>query len=367
MTKPIRVLHVFGNLNSGGAESRTMDIYRAIDKSKIQFDFAIHTEEECFFTKEVESLGGKIYHFPRFKGINYYSYNNAWDLFLKKHKEYKIIHGHQTSTGFIYLKKAKKYGLPLRIAHARNSNKDSIFKRYTCKLSRYYSSNMLAVSKIAGESEFGKKAVEEGIVKVIPNAIDASKYSFDPKMRTEKRIELGIQNNFVICHIGRFHQQKNHQFLLKIFKEILNKREDAKLVLIGDGSLRSEIEQQIELLGIKDSVILTGIRSDVPDLLHAMDMLLFPSLFEGLPGVVLEAQAAGLPCIISNTITDEVKITDLVKYVSLKESPLYWSEKVIELSKELNRKNTFNEIYQAGFDIKSVAQWYQNFYYSSIY
>lgn len=361
-SKPIRVLHVFGRLNSGGAESRTMDIYRSIDREKVQFDFAIHTEEDCFFTNEVKALGGRIYSFPRFNGKNYFSYRKAWNRFFREHREYKIIHGHQTSTGFIYLKEARKYNLPIRIAHSRNSNKDSILKKYTCKLAKFYATHLFAVSKLAGISEFGKRTIQKGKVKIIPNAIKANKYSLNQEVRKEKRKELGVENNFVICHIGRFHPQKNHEFLLQVFKCIKYKRDDIKLVLIGDGPLKDQIEKKVLELGIEDSVIMAGIRTDVPQLLQAMDVLLLPSFFEGLPGVVLEAQAAGLPCVISDKITDEVKITDLVEYISIDKSEECWAEKVMRLSEGFERRNTYNEIVQSGYDIESVAKWYQEFY-----
>ncbi len=180
------------------------------------------------------------------------------------------------------------------------------------------------MSKLAGISEFGKKAVDSGKVIVIPNAIDTKKYFYDGDKRNRKRFELGLQDYFVVGHIGRFHPQKNHKFLLEIFKCIKEKQEKSKLVLVGDGPLRSQIENQIQKLGIEDSVMLLGSRSDVPEILQAMDVLVFPSLYEGLPGVVLEAQAAGLPCIVSDTVTEEVAITNLVKYLSLKREPYYW-------------------------------------------
>lgn len=362
MESSIRVLHVFGSLDMGGSESRTMDIYRTIDRKKVQFDFAIHTSEEVFFSNEIESLGGKIFRFPRFNGKNYFSYKKAWVNFLKENPKYKIIHGHQTSTGFIYLKVAKKNNIPLRIAHSRNSNKDNLIKKYTCKISRYYATNLFAVSKLAGVSEFGNKAVRSGKVKIIPNAIDAMKYSYNPEVRKKKRKELGIEDNFIICHIGRFHPQKNHKFLLDCFQYIKSKNNNVKLILIGDGPLKNDIQKEIFDRGIENSVILTGIRSDVPELLQAMDVLVFPSFYEGLPGVVLEAQASGLPCVISDTITDEVKITDLVEFVSLKESAKYWAEKTLTFQQDLQRRNTFEEFVKEGYDIRSVAKWYEEFY-----
>ncbi|WP_280770887.1 glycosyltransferase family 1 protein [Salipaludibacillus daqingensis] len=359
-----RVLHVFGRLDSGGAESRTMDIYRCIDKTKVQFDFAIHTEDECFFSEEIRSLGGKIFHFPRFTGKNYFEYKNSWLNFFKSHQQYKIIHGHQTSTGFIYLNEAKKNGIPKRIAHARNSNKDSSIKKYTTRLTRFYATDLLAVSKLAGISEFGKKFVNKGTVKIIPNAIQVNKYSFNNQMRIEKRLELGLINELAVVHIGRFESQKNHDFLLRVFKEAVRKSRNLKLFLIGNGPAIEMVKAKIQQLGIENKVQLLGIRSDVPEILQAMDILLFPSLFEGLPGVVLEAQASGIPCVISENITDEVKITNLVKYVSLSKSPDYWADILLRYSQKFKRINTYSDIVEAGYDIQSVSNYYEELYLS---
>lgn len=362
MSELIRVLHVFGRLDSGGAESRTMDIYRQIDRSKVQFDFVIHTEDKCFFTDEVKSLGGEIYSFPRFNGKNYLQYRKKWNEFFKKHPEYRIVHGHQTNTGFVYLREAKLNNVPVRIAHSRNSNKDNLIKKYICKLSKLYATHLFAVSKIAGISEFGESTVNKGFVKILPNAINAKKYSYNPEIRKQKRSELGIKDELLIIHIGRFHPQKNHMFLLGIFNHILKSEPDAKLLLVGDGVLKNQIMKKISDLQIAKSVIIAGTRSDVPELLQAADMLLFPSLFEGLPGVVLESQAAGLPCIISDRITEEVKITDLVKYVSLEECAEYWAEISINSVSKADREDASKKIVEAGYDIKSVSKWYERYY-----
>ena len=366
MREPIRVLHVFGRLDSGGAESRTMDIYRQIDKSKVQFDFAIHTEDKCFFTEEVKSLGGRIYSFPRFNGKNYFEYRTKWNEFFKKHPEYRIVHGHQTNTGFVYLREAKLNNVPVRIAHSRNSNKENFIKKHICKLSKLYATHLFAVSKVAGISEFGESAVNKGLVRILPNAIDAKKYSYDEETRKSKRLELGIGNEPVIIHIGRFHPQKNHLFLLDIFSQVIKKEPRAKLLLVGDGLLRSEIIKKISELKIDNSVILTGIRSDVPELLQAADALLFPSLFEGLPGVVLEAQATGIPCIISDSITDEVRITELVKFISIDYDAHYWADELITSLSDIIRRNTYSEIKEMGYDIQNVALIYETFYTQSI-
>jgi glycosyltransferase involved in cell wall biosynthesis len=363
MSNPIRVLHVLGNLNQGGAESRIMDIYRAIDKSKVQFDFAIHTEQDCFFSKEVLELGGRYYIFPRFDGKNYFEYRRAWKDFFNVHKEYDIIHGHMTSTAFIYLKIAKLNNVKIRIAHARSAGKVSLLRKYLSKLSKINATNLLAVSKLAAISEFGKQALSKGEISIIPNAIDAEKYKFNPQKRNEVQSNLNIKNKLVIGHIGSFRYPKNHTFLIDIFKEIRIKRDDAVLLLIGDGELKENIEKKVSALNIQESVFFLGNRSDVPLLLQAMDALLFPSIYEGLPGVVLEAQASGLPCIISDAITNEVNITSYVEFISLSESANFWAEKVIANSYK-KREDTFLNFVEKSYDIKSVTKWYENFYLS---
>lgn len=364
---PIRVLHVFGGLDSGGAESRVMDIYRQIDKNKVQFDFLIHTEKKGFFEDEIKRMGGRIFRVPRLGMKTFFSYSRALNGFFEKHSEYRIIHGHILSTAFIYQRVAKKHNVPVRIAHSRcgsrtQLNIENMIKEFFKRFARFYVTDKFAVSKIAGISAFGKHSVDIGEVKILPNAIKAKKYLYDDEVRNKLRSEFKINNKFVIGHIGRFQHQKNHNFIIDIFNEVHKQNTESVLILVGDGELKNEVEDKVSKLKLCESVIFTGVRSDVPDILQAMDVLLFPSFFEGLPGVVLEAQAAGLPCIISDRITDEVKITDLVEYVSLEKDEKYWTEEAMNFSKGFQRRITYNEIVKAGYDIESVAMWYEEFY-----
>lgn len=369
--EPLRVLHVFGGLDSGGAESRTMDIYRKLDKDKVQFDFLIHTNKKGFFEDEILNMGGRIHRVPRLSFKTIFAYSNAVKNFFNSHPEYKIVHGHMLSTAFIYLKIAKSKGVPVRIAHSRSGSraqKDVVakIKNFTDKLSRLHATHLFAVSKLAGYGAFNKKRVESGEVKIIPNAIDSKRYNFNENKRNEIREKLGLNNNLVIGHIGRFSPQKNHLFILNVFTEIQKNQPKSKLVLIGDGPMQSQIKEKITALDLEDSAFLLGVREDVQDLLQAMDVLLFPSTHEGLPGVVLEAQAAGLPSVISDTITDEVKITDLVKYISLTMEKDDWAKEVINMVMETERENTHESIVKVGYDIASVAKWYESFYLDSI-
>src|SRR5699024_10054772 len=362
MNEPIRVLHVFGRLDAGGAESRVMDIYRQIDKTKIQFDFVIHTEDECFYSKEVRELGGKIHSLTRFNGKNYFQYKKEWKKLLENNPEYDIIHGHQTTTAFVYLKIAKKMRRSVRIAHARNSNKESLFKYFSSKLSKFFATHLFAVSKEAAISEFGKREIKNKNVFTIPNAINAKKYTFNRKVRNEIREKMGLQNKLIVGHIGRFHPQKNHGFLIDVISSLSEKDDNLSLLLIGEGELEEDIKNKVEKLDLKQNVQFLGCRSDVSDLLQAIDVIIFPSYYEGLPGAILEAQAAGLPCVISDNVTKEVQLTNLVEFKPIEESPKEWAQLALKKGKFTTRENTFEIFLNKGYDIRSVAKFYEYFY-----
>lgn len=366
--EPIRVLQVLGSLNLGGAESRIMDLYRKINRQEIQFDFLIHAKEPQYFEEEVKSLGGKVYRLPRFKGYNYMSYKKAVKNFFREHREFACVHGHMTSTAGIYLPIAKKYGVPMTIAHARSAGTDKGIKG---QVTKYLRRNLkektdycFTCSALAGQAVFGEKAQKEGRVQILPNAIDASKCTFDADVRNRMRQELGVENKFVIGHVGRFDFMKNHTFLLDIFEEIVAMGEDAVLLLLGDGKGREQIEKLALEKGLQDRVLFQGNRKNVHEYLQAMDYFVFPSLFEGLPGTVVEAQAAGLKCLISDTITNEVGFSDLVRFFSLEKIAKAWGEYVLQ-TKEYVRENTFDMIKKAGFDVNSQAENMAAFYKTS--
>lgn len=362
--KPIRILQVMAGMNRGGAETYVMNLYRNIDREKVQFDFILHTEKECAFNEEIRQLGGNIYSVPRYNGKNHLKYKQSWEHFFNDHNEHKIIHAHVRSTASIFLQIAKNHNR-ITISHSHNTSSgkgfEAFFKDVLQLPLRYTADYMFACSQMAGEWLFGKKITKKNNYKVWNNAIETEKYSWNIDTRIKVRAELKIPKDaFVIGHVGRFHEQKNHDFLIDIFKELKINRPNSFLLLVGEGALRDKIENKIDIYELRDSVILTGIRSDVPDILQAMDVFLFPSLHEGLPVTLIEAQAAGLPCVISNTITSEVAITKLIDFVALNENIKVWSNKVIEHSK-MKREITYNQIVEAGYDIKSVAKDYERF------
>lgn len=369
MSEPIRVLQVLGHLNLGGAESRVMDMYRAMNRDHVQFDFCIHKKEECFFEKEIKEMGGRVYRIPRFKVFNYFAYKKAWSNFFKEHKEFAAIHGHMTSTAAIYLPVAKKAGVPLTIAHARSAGVDHSVKGIITKIIRRPLKNRtdfcFTCSGLAGQAVYGNEACKSGRVHIIPNAINASKYLFNKEIRGELRSQLDIEDNLVIGHVGTFRYAKNHMFLLEVFAEILKLNSNARLLIVGDGELRGAIENKIRELGISNEVIIAGLRSNVADYMNAMDLLLFPSFYEGLPGTVVEAQASGLPCLISTNITSEVGLSDIVRFKSLEDQASDWADEALSMVAQ-KRETRLSEVQKAGFDIELQVPMMEEFYKTGV-
>lgn len=357
--KPIRVLQVVPNMNSGGLENLIMNIYRNIDREKVQFDFLVHYKKKCFFDDEIESLGGKIYRFSIREDNNIIKYVRDLNLFFKNHPEYKVVHGHMASLGFIYLGIAKKHKVPVRIAHSHGTSHLKTIKGYikylTFKLVKYKANVNFACSTEAGNYLFGKKREFE----FIPNAIDMDNFEYNENIRNEYRNKLNIDNKLVIGHVGRFNLQKNHTFLLDIFSELVKQNHNTILLLIGNGELEGEIKGRIKTLGLEKNVKMLGVRKDVNKLYQAMDIFVMPSLFEGLPLTGIEAQASKIKCFFADTITREVIITNNTEFLSLNVPAKLWADTIIKNS-NYERKNV--KIINQDFNIKSLAKKMQERY-----
>jgi glycosyltransferase involved in cell wall biosynthesis len=359
----IRVLHVLGGLDRGGAETMVMNLYRAIDKTQIQFDFIVHNEKKQAYTDEILSLGGRIFHFPAFNGFNYFKMKKLWTQFFINHPEYKILHSHIRSYASLYLPIAKKAGLKTIIhSHSTSNGKglSSVVKRIMQYPLRWQADYFFGCSKEAGTWLFGSKVVSSLKFHILQNAIDTELYKFNPKTRKEYREKLGLGDKKTFINVGRFHPAKNHPFLLNVFAEIHKFDPNTVLLLVGDGPLRQAIEKQIISLGLQNEVVLLGSRSDVPKLLQAADCFLFPSVWEGLPVTVVEAQAAGLPCFVSANITKEVHVSELVKFLPIDNGVDFWVDSISHITTD--RKNVVDQIKKAGFDIQYTAKELANFY-----
>lgn len=367
MAEAIRILHVLGSTNLGGAESRIMDIYRNIDREKIQFDFLVHQADTGYYDAEIESLGGRIYRVPRFKVYNFFTYKKALQKFFEEHHEFQAVHAHMTSTAAIYLPIAKKNGISMTIAHARSAGVDKGLKGkitlWIRKPLKHRCDYMFACSGLAAEAVFGRKNTLSGKVKIIPNAIDVAPFCYRKRVRDRMRSALGVEDKFVVGHVGRFHYAKNHEYLLKVFAKIAEKKENAVLFLLGEGSLMEEMKITAASLGIDKKVYFFGNIRETWDYYQAMDFFVFPSRFEGLPGTVVEAQSAGLRCLISDTIAKEVEITELVTYKSIEDDPAEWADYVLGHEKYV-REDMYEQIAAAGYDVKEQAKRYEQFYIS---
>jgi glycosyltransferase involved in cell wall biosynthesis len=350
-------------MDRGGAETMIMNLYRNVDRTKIQFDFVENEGDETAFDAEIRSMGGRIYHCPRYRGKNHFAYTRWWHTFFKEHpNQYPIVHGHIGSTAAIYLSIAKKYGA-FTIAHSHSAGEGSAMYRVFSYPTRFVADHFFACSKAAGISRYGRLVgMDHSRCDVLNHAVDAQKFAYSLEIRAKIRKVLEIADNaLVVGHTGRFVDVKNHTFLLDVFADLLKIEPRAMLLLVGDGELRPQIEQKIQTLNIESNVILTGIQSNVWDYYQSMDVFVFPSLYEGLPLTLVEAQASGLPCCISDTVPAESAVTELACFRSLEDGTLAWVNWILERAKE-PRRNMFDRIVSTGYEISATSKWLENFY-----
>ena len=319
----------------------------------------VHGDKKGAFEEKVINNGAEVFRVPDYTGINHLAYVKAWKEIYEKNPKYTVVHGHVRSTANIYLKIAKNFGLKT-IAHSHSTSSGKgisgkikdVFQRQIPA----HTDQFLACSKPAGEWLFGPKIINQSNFHVLNNAIDSNDFKFNSQLREQKRNELGLEDKIVMGHVGRFHEAKNHPFLLEVFTRFLERFPNAVLLLVGDGELRQSIKVKVRDLSIEKSVYFLGLRDDVNELLQAMDLFVMPSFFEGLPVTLVETQAAGLPALISDTITDDIKLSVYVKYASLNSSPEKWADKLAHILKQVERKDTSELIKAAKYDIKVTSK-----------
>lgn len=354
----IRVLHFIGSLNTGGSQVMLLNLYKTINREKINFDFVVQSKKELFYRDEISSFGGKIYFLPPFKIGSITSFIYHWYTFLKDHPEYKIIHGHVRSTASIYLLIAK-FLKRKTIIHSHSTNNGTGFHSFIKKILqfpiRYISDYFFSCSKTAGIWLFGKRIVSKKNFYIIKNAIDVNRFFFDLDKRNEIRNKLNIGDNFLIGNIGRFVKSKNHYFLLDLFKEILKRSNDIKLLLIGDGILFNSVKEYATLLSIQNHVIFIGNTRDVSGYLMAMDLFVFPSLYEGLGIVLIEAQATGLICITSNNVPlEETKLSNRISYHDLNDKTSF-VEAILNAKEKINIKKSERDFIMHDYNVTLEA------------
>lgn len=359
---PRRVLQILTVMNRGGAETMVMNHYRALDRSKIQFDFLVHRQERGDYDDEIEALGGRIFRTMPIRPWSYPAYFRWLDSFFKMHQgEFIAVHGHiQENTGFA-LRYAKKYGIKNLVAssHIADLGIDYkfIFRQFGKIWTNKYATVRLACGKEAGKFLYGKREFQ-----LLNNAIDTACYKFSPETRKIKRHELGISDDaFVIGNVARFCPQKNHTFIIKVFAEVLKTRPTAVLLLVGEGPLMEDTKKLARQYGVDTNVIFAGLRSDVPEILQTFDVFFMPSLFEGLPVSVIEAQAAGLQCVLSDVIDHNTDINGKIHFIPLSAHIRDWSQTLISCD-GMERWNTIKTIQQAGYDVKTNVLKLTNIY-----
>ena len=361
-----RVLQVVTHMNRGGLETMLMNYYRHMDRDKVQFDFLTHRPYDGDFGEEIHSLGGKIYHLPLLNPFSR-NYRSELDRFFKAHPEYSVIHVHQDCLSGVILKVAAKNGVPVRIVHSHTSHQTKDLK-YPVKLVYRriiprYATDLFACAKAAGDWMFCGAPY-----KILNNAIDARAFRFQRETREAVREEFGISENEILMgHVGSFAAPKNHAYLIDIFNEVQKKR-PARLLLVGGRKGCDSVGEKVRAAGLSDKVIFAGIRTDVNRLLMAMDVFVMPSLYEGVSFASIEAQASGLPCLISDRTPLECDVTGRVRQIALADGPEIWAEEVIAEADKIREnqdseaRNTYAAICAAGYDINENAVKLQRYY-----
>lgn len=375
MNKPVRVLHVTEMLQAGGIESFIMNVYRNIDKSKVQFDFLLTRNEKEFYDEEVKSLGGTKLTIDIDKNKNVFIrvFLESIELYkILKKSDYNIIHVHSgTPLRILYLFAAKLAGIKKRIYHSHSAEVKGphsmlIIKKYIFKFLKlffkYSATDYFACSEAAGRWMYSKNLIKNNKVKVIYNGIELNKFIFNPNIRERYRKNLNLKENFVIGHVGRFTHQKNHDFLVEIFYELYQFDKSARLLLIGEGELKESIKLKVKSLGISKVVLFLDVRSDVNNIMQAMDVFLLPSNYEGLPVVGVEAQASGLITVFSDNITKEIDITNNVTFISLNEPSKNWANKIMSQKDTIVRGDTSKHITKNGYNIENTVKYLEEIY-----
>lgn len=361
-----RILNVVSSMNRGGAETLIMNIYRNIDRDKIQFDFVVHKTEKGDFDDEILELGGRIYSLPLLKETTLRDYYFRWKAILNKADKIKVVHIHMPQTYFAYSNLLKKKKLTT-IMHSHNISLGKGIKGILKKILniqlRYKSDYFFACSNEAAKYLFGKSKLNKGQVNIVKNGIDINEFAYDKNIRDKIRAENNWGEDFVIGHVGRFDKVKNHEFLIDIYSKYINLNKKSKLVLIGRGDRVKKIKDKVHKLNLQNRVEFLGVRDNVGELMQGFDAFVFPSFNEGLGIVLIEAQAAGLRCLASDTIPEEVEITDLIEFISLNQGAYHWAERIYLIYKDKkSRHDRLKELVVAEYDITKTAKELELFY-----
>lgn len=365
----VRVAHIIGKWLGGGVEAVVMNYYRNINHNKVQFDFICDNDSTDIPYEEIERLGGRVILIPPYQKP--FKYHKELKRVLKE-GHYKIVHSHINTLSVFSLFAAKRAGVPVRIAHSHSTTnkkewKKNILKQVLRPFVKLFATDYVACTKHAGKWMFGKKSFEKGNVYVLNNAIDLDKFKYDKQIRNKKRDELKIdKNTLVIGHAGRFVAQKNHEYIIDIFNEVHKENKNSILVLVGQGPLMDSIKDKVRKLNIDSSVMFLGQRDDINELYQSFDVFLFPSLYEGLGMVLIEAQVSGLPCYASTEVPEVAKVTDNLKFINLNENAETWAKETLTNLENYKRKDCVAEISECGYNIEKEAHKLEDYYLNKI-
>lgn len=371
MNRKTKVLEIFGEpISHGGQESFVINILQYLDHEKLDIDLLTpYYCDNTYYEDIVHSYNGNIYTFGlAFEpGKSRFNISEKIDRFFREHL-YDVVHIHSGSISVLAImsKYAKKNGIKKIIVHSHCAAEKKSLKYRLTKLAfspmmNSNPTNYCACSMVAGEWKFSKHVVQSSL-KILKNGVDLEKYSFNPEIRVCMRKKLGVpENAFVVGHVGRFSYQKNHEYLVEVFRAVLAQNENSVLMLIGDGECRQDVLDQIQRLGIETKVIFCGLVNNVNDYMQAMDVFALPSRYEGLPIVGVEAQASGLPVITSTNVSEELGITEGVTFLPLEESVSKWAEKIL-MYKDRKRQNYSEQMRSQGYDIRFTANQIEKMY-----
>ena len=362
----LRILHSVSNMARAGIETMLMNYYRRIDRSLVQFDFLANKPVPGEYDEEIRGMGGRVFVSPGLNPLRFPRYKRYMADLLRENPDIGIVHAHNEAMGYYALRSAKDAGIPVRIAHAHNTRIIRDYKyplKLVCKrLLPGAATDFWACGRDAGIYYFGEKRWNTSGF-ILRNAIDVSKFAFSPEIRGRMRQRYGLEDCFVIGHVGRFNVQKNHGRLLEIFAETAKVLPSARLVMIGTGELEESVKEKARAMGISDKTLFAGQTADVNEWYQAMDCFVLPSLFEGLPVVGIEAQAAGLPCFFSDPVTDEVLLSPEARRISLRADNAEWAAAILGANRTGSvRTRGEDAVRQAGYDIHEEALKLQKIY-----
>lgn len=378
----VKILQVFSATHRGGAETMIMNILRHTDHNEYQYDFISHIQGESDYDREIIGYGGKVFRIQSLGTVGLVKYINNLRKIIKENGPYDVVHCHTNLQASVVLVAAKLAGVNMRIAHSHNTSwsdtknlKNSLWTIFAKPVIQLFSTNYLACGRDAGIAMFGKGNVDKGKVKIIQNGIYADKFfevANNNEIRKNKKEELGLKNDeFIIGHIGRYHNQKNHEFVISMAKELKQRKLNCKIILVGTGEKKSEINMMINELKVTDIIIELGVRSDIEELFSIFDLFILPSRYEGLPLVLIEAQATNTMCFVSNNITKEADMgLNLLKYLNINEGVGLWVDgiediitKKTKLPLPSNKKvlSTINQKgYNSLYNAKKINKLYTN-------